>query len=185
MTHYLTAISAAILFYFFSVTIHAADDAEMSAWQEALSVGDVGSFEQFLEQYPESEFSGDAKALLASIQPDNEPVPESVSDEAPSEAGMEQSMFEQPIAEDVLSDSPRSIKQLSEGTPQFPPVDGLPEEYWKGEVCSNCHAWDEANLCVQGEYFVSRDQAAIDRIEHPYGGFFKQALKLWAAGGCE
>jgi len=52
-------------------------------------------------------------------------------------------------------------------------------------VCSNRHNWEKANLCSQGEYFAQRDQAAIERIQHPYGGFFKSAIKYWTANGCE
>ena len=97
------------------------------------------------------------------------------------EAPVEPIKFGEPLSTDP-SDKPRSLQQLADGSPLFPPIADLPAEYWDGKNCSNCHAWKKDNLCEQAQFLANRD--ANERIQHPYGGFFKDALKQWAAGGC-
>ena len=153
--------------------------AELGLWQQALSTG---------ERYPDSDYAEDARGLLATLGavPDDSAT---VAVEEPSSQNrsLDDSAtpgFEQPIADDAQSDKPRSIKELAEGTPLFSPVEGLPKEYWEGEVCSNCHNWDKASLCTQGEFYTGQERDSSARIQHPYGGFFKKALEQWAADGC-
>jgi hypothetical protein len=67
----------------------------------------------------------------------------------------------------------------------FPPVEGLPESYWKDQQCSNCHDWQRANLCVQANTYLSDVGSENLTKQHPYGGTFKQNLRSWARGGCE
>ena len=78
----------------------------------------------------------------------------------------------------------QSIGDLINGSPLFPPFEGLEESYWREQTCSNCHSWDKPELCKQGEFYIGADEAAVSRIRHPYGGFFKSALKVWAASAC-
>lgn len=186
MTRFVKTVVTSIFIGTVSLALMAAespDAAEINAWEAALQSGEVATLQQFVAQYPDSVFSSEAQDLLTSLQPEGTAEPESAATR--SLEGVPLSLFEQPLVEDVFADEPRSIKQLSEATPLFAPVEGLPVEYWQEEVCSNCHSWDKANLCVQGQYFAQRDQAALNRIQHPYGGFFKAALKRWAAGGCQ
>jgi len=74
---------------------------------------------------------------------------------------------------------------LIEGTPLFPPVEGLPESFWKEQECSNCHEWEAANLCTQANSYLSEAGSVNLEKQHPYGGTFKVSLRNWAAGGCE
>ena len=79
----------------------------------------------------------------------------------------------------------KSIADLILGSPLFPPVEGIPEEYWKDKQCSNCHQWTREALCTQAHtYLALNTQRAISK-QHPFGGTFKQNLKTWASGGCE
>ena len=118
---------------------------------------------------------------------DNTNAPTVTQPEVPTPAPEENTriVYDLPLTTDLQSDAPRSIKQLSQSSPIFPPVEGLPDEYWKEQDCSNCHEWSQANLCKQGNFYVSNEDTALDRIAHPYGGFFKRALKLWAQSDCQ
>lgn len=92
--------------------------------------------------------------------------------------------FDEPLSNDVQSSTPRSIRQLAEATPLFPPVAGLSEEYWAQKSCSNCHNWTRENLCTQAEFYRDHDITTLSRTPHPFGGLFKNALKTWVLGGC-
>ena len=92
-------------------------------------------------------------------------------------------LFGQPLSNDTNTPA-RSIKQLADASPDFPPIEGLDESAWKDQNCSNCHTWERENLCTQGEFYVAKDDSALSRIDHPYGGLLKTALKQWAAQGC-
>jgi len=49
------------------------------------------------------------------------------NDEAAQAAnGSEIPLYEQPVKGDVYAAQPRSIRELAEGTPLFPPVESLP-----------------------------------------------------------
>jgi hypothetical protein len=99
----------------------------------------------------------------------------------------------EPAASDILTfDHPvpygsppvrgKTLKQLIEGKPLFPPLEGLPENLWK-KTCSSCHQWNAELLCEQGGSYLSK-AAEIFRHQHPYGGPYKLALMRWAKTGC-
>jgi hypothetical protein len=78
----------------------------------------------------------------------------------------------------------RSIAQIIEGSPQYPPIEGLPDEVWKGKHCMDCHQWNKERLCEQGQtYLTATGSFALDK-QHPIDGF-KQVLREWAASGCQ
>ncbi len=79
----------------------------------------------------------------------------------------------------------KSIEDLVKMSPLFPPIEGIPEELWKGQTCSNCHQWTKEALCTQGTTYVqATDDKAVSK-PHPYGGGFKLNLRAWADGGCK
>ncbi len=78
-----------------------------------------------------------------------------------------------------------SARELSVAEPLFPPVEGLPDEYWKNQHCSNCHEWTRERICTQANTYLSLNmQRSLDKA-HPFGGVLKRSLKAWAAGGCQ
>lgn len=79
----------------------------------------------------------------------------------------------------------KSLEQLIAGSPLFAPVEGLPEEYWKEQTCKNCHEWQQANLCEQANFYLTEKGAASLTKQHPYGGSFKENLRVWAVGDCQ
>ena len=77
------------------------------------------------------------------------------------------------------------LEELIQSSPLFPPVEGLPEEYWKEQECSNCHEWEQANLCTQANSYLSDRGGENLTKRHPFGGAFKLNLRNWAQSGCE
>jgi len=94
-------------------------------------------------------------------------------------------LFNTPLMGDTESLSPRSISELINAEPTYAHIEGLASNVWAGKNCSDCHNWTRENLCAQGQLYISNKDLRIDEIRHPYGGFFKQALKQWAAGQCQ
>ena len=93
--------------------------------------------------------------------------------------------FGQPLATGARGIAGKSIAELIKGSPLYPPVEGLPESYWKAEACTNCHQWSQANLCDQATYYTTDTGTGNQEKQHPYGGSFKQNLRVWAQGGCK
>ena len=79
----------------------------------------------------------------------------------------------------------QTIENVIAGSPAFPPFEGLPEELWKGQTCSNCHEWTKEALCTQGKTYISAANADALTKQHPFGGGFKIHLRDWADTGCQ
>jgi uncharacterized caspase-like protein len=173
---------------------------ELDMINAAQSSANVADYEEYLKVFPTGTFVDLAKAeiesLLASTSTDG-PVtaeylelkePEPAAESAPeTEIATDRSILsiDTPLPESAqLTGEAQSISQLVKGSPVYPPFEGLEEDYWKNEKCSNCHTWDKPSLCKQGEFYVGLPDEVLDRIKHPYGGFFKSALKVWAASKC-
>jgi len=75
-----------------------------------------------------------------------------------------------------------SLEELVRGVPEYPPIDGLPEEVWR-KTCNNCHQWNQQSLCVQAKLYA-QDPTMAFRKQHPYGGPEKLAMMKWARQGC-
>jgi uncharacterized caspase-like protein len=91
--------------------------------------------------------------------------------------------FDMPI---VFGDSRidgKSIEELLQGKPLFPPIEGLDKSVWE-YTCSNCHQWTKARLCEQAQNYDKID-VSIMRLEHPLGNRFKVALANWAHNDCK
>ena len=120
----------------------------------------------------------------------NEGIPTQIQDnpawavnkELPDTQG--QINFESQLAGDVLSTNPRSISELIETYPIYPHELDLDISVWGKKKCSNCHNFTPDSLCKQGQIYVAGDEALVTRLKHPYGGFFKKALKEWAIAEC-
>lgn len=78
-----------------------------------------------------------------------------------------------------------SIAEIVQLAPMFPPIEGIPEELWKDQTCSNCHEWTQAALCSQGTTYTKNNNVRALSKAHPFGGVFKQGLRDWAAAKCK
>ena len=90
--------------------------------------------------------------------------------------------FEQPIPFGPYPLNGRTLKQLIDSVPMFPPIEGIDESLWK-KNCTGCHQWNQARLCEQAKTYVETPRNAL-RVPHPFGGTLKIALMRWAKSGC-
>jgi hypothetical protein len=90
--------------------------------------------------------------------------------------------FDQPVPFGPFPVNGQTLKKLAKSIPMFPPIEGLDEALWK-KNCSNCHKWDKARLCQQGNTYEKVARYVL-RHQHPFGGAYKIALMRWAKSGC-
>jgi hypothetical protein len=90
--------------------------------------------------------------------------------------------FDQPVPYGAPPVRGKTLKELVEGKPIFPPIEGLPKNLWQ-KSCASCHKWDAKTLCEQGGSYLTK-AAEVFRHQHPYGGPYKLALMRWAKTGC-
>ena len=166
----------------------------------------AGRLQGLFKEFPAGVFASLAEAEIANLRaksataaaapaPAPEPVPEMEAEVAPrpsrslrrsTPVGAEGPItFLSPLTRGAKNLEGRTIAEIIEGSPLFPPVEGLPDEYWKDAKCSNCHDWTKEALCDQGQTYLSlKGQSALGK-EHPLGGSFKATLREWAGGGCQ
>jgi hypothetical protein len=167
-------------------TAAAQEISDVDAWEAAKESATSTEVFAFIEKYPNSEFAKEAKSYMIDLLwvelAAN--APESVPDNAIKQPATA-IVFNVPLTEGTPDVLGKSLEELIAGTPLYPPVEGLPEEYWKTQECSNCHQWEKANLCTQANSYLSDAGAANLTKPHPYGGTFKLNLRDWAQNGCE
>lgn len=142
--------------------------------ERARGSGAVEDYEAYLTAFPDGVFSEFAKMEIATLTP----TPE----ETPTEAGPP--TFSSIISEGEAPVLGASISKLIEGSPLHAPIEGLPDEVWKGKTCSECHDWTQEALCDQGAFYANKDPERMSSQLHPYGGDFKRAVKAWFDAGC-
>ncbi len=155
----------------------------------------VGSYQAYLQSFPDGVFAEFVTTELAALEkktnldPDGEGVPpkvetaEAAATPQPVEPASTVS-FTQALLSEVPEVAGRSIADLIKSSPIFPPIDGLPEAYWKGQDCSNCHQWTQETICTQANTYLSQNAERSLNKQHPFGGALKLNLKTWASGGC-
>lgn len=167
---------------------------EVAAFEAAQAVGSIEGWRGFLTAFPNGTFAEIASTEIAAIESktnlDPDGLDQTAALAAPKTDPVQAPKPDQPITFDMAIVAPDSvanglsIADLIVAKPEYPPVEGLPESYWKNSECSSCHQWDRASLCEQGTFYV-KDQTRSLRKEHPFGGAFKRQLKGWAALGCK
>ncbi len=91
--------------------------------------------------------------------------------------------FSQPVPFGPYPVNGRSLKELAESTPLFPPIEGIEKSLWK-KKCTTCHKWNQQRLCEQGGTYAKTARYAL-RHQHPFGGSYKTALMRWSKSGCK
>jgi hypothetical protein len=168
--------------------------AEQKMFEAAQADPSIASYQAYLQTYPDGVFAEFASQELAALRPSTNSVGESATArvkaaddpaKSASDAVPDSVTFTQALLSDVPEVSGQSIAQLIQSSPIFPPIEGLPEAYWKGQKCSNCHEWTAERICTQANTYLTLNmQRSLDK-KHPFGGVLKQTLKIWAAGGCK
>jgi len=174
--------------------------SEKDLIEVARSSGKKEDYEAYLEVYPTGVYSELARFELEIIEKkmaSTDPISENPTPAAPTEStpvataapaapsgANEAISFLNPLGSFAGDFAGQSLSQLITGSPLFPPVEGLPPEYWKDQKCSSCHQWTQEALCTQARtYLKESGTRALDK-QHPYGGFFKNSLKSWAGDDC-
>lgn len=92
--------------------------------------------------------------------------------------------FDKPIHFGDPAIDNKSIAELIDGKPLFPPIEGLDKSIWADRHCSGCHQWTQQRLCEQAQTYDKIDVSVL-RLKHPLGVRFKVALGKWADNGCK
>lgn len=189
-------------FYFVAPVSSPDEDA---LWEAVRTSDDPLEIQMFLESYPTSARRAEAEALILAAQ-ERAAAEAAATEAAATEAAappevaadvpgqMPQAMqaaiaaaevaFQTPIADGTPEITGKTIEELIASTPLYPPIEGLPDEAWKDQKCSNCHQWEKANLCEQGVFYVNAPDFAAAETQHPLGGAFTLTLRRWAELGC-
>jgi hypothetical protein len=174
---------------------------EIELIQKAQISGTLEAYEAYSAEFPDGVFASLAVAEIDALKKKaattvTAAAPAPAAPEPPQEtqvaaavplpgADGETITFLTPLTRGAKPVAGRTIAEIIEGSPLYPPVEGLPESYWKDQKCSNCHKWTQARLCEQGNTYLSlKGQIALGK-DHPLGGSFKQTLREWAASGCK
>lgn len=168
---------------------------EQALFEAAQANPSEDAYTAYLDAFPQGVFAEFASQELVALKQKNgtDPIGEGVTQPvAPVVAAPAPELvvpsgpvtFKSALASDSPSISGRSIEDLIAMSPLYPPIEGLPEEYWKDKTCSNCHQWTQDRLCTQAEAYLSVNmERSLDK-KHPFGGALKQNLKAWASAGC-
>jgi hypothetical protein len=155
---------------------------EEAAFQAAQAEPSVETWEQFIAEHPDSVFRELAEIELAALVEKSGTDP--VANPPPDQADFGDIFFDRPIAAGGPEVEGRSLAEIIEGSPLFPPIEGLPDEVWKGKHCSDCHEWTQAAMCDQGKFYGTSGDPLLLGPVHPLGGQLQRVLKAWAEQGC-
>ncbi len=171
-----------------------APDVEIELMELARSSGKLGDYEAYLDAFPTGIFAELVKIEIAALKanasedPDG-PAPKAEPVIEAAESNQEEEpvvvLFDVPIAQGIPEIVGKTIMQVTELSPIFPPIEGLPEPLWKTEKCSSCHQWTRHDLCEQAKFYLTQNTSRSTSQSHPFGGSFKRNLKHWAGGGCK
>lgn len=171
-----TTIAIFLFFAALSLTpaLAEASPEETAAWESAKKTGDPRLLIEFLNAYPESDYSMEALQQVTVL----------INGMNAARAALEQNppRFSTPMRGITDELDGRSIESLLKVQPTYPPILGLPNNLWKNRACSSCHKWKRDNLCRQAQTYQGRDKPDFP---HPHGPQFHVVLKVWGETGCQ
>ena len=162
---------------------------------KAQQSGAAEDYEAYLEAYPDGAYAELAEfelgviaeraaaAATPSVAPQEPETPAATTE--PSDVLPATVAFDAPLGAGGPGIEERSLAELILGTPLFAPIDGIPDEVWKGKSCSDCHQWTRDALCAQAETYLADNATRSLAKSHPYGGVFKGSMRIWASDGCQ
>lgn len=149
-----------------------------AAYQRIAALEIVGSKEPAVKAEPDQTQSDPPKPQPSDT---GQTATQEPADPVPPAAPIE---FSTPLTSGGPDLEGKTLEQLIEGSPLFPPIVGLPEQLWKGKTCSTCHQWTRSELCDQGKRYLPESGQAALLKQHPYGGAVKRHMKAWAENDC-
>lgn len=170
-------------------------ETEVEMLERARVSGLKDDYLAYLEAYPDGTFKElvrieidglEAKeAEAAASQVAAAPAVEALAEARPAQPRLEPMFFNQPLTEGPPEIVGKTIPEITELSPLFPPIEGLPDEAWKERPCSTCHKWTRDALCTQATTYLKENGARALSKEHPFGGSLKRNLRLWAENDCK
>lgn len=157
---------------------------ETELFEQARATGLLADYVAYLAEFPEGNFAEVVKFEIEWGFAPGEVAAAMAKANVATVAPQTEVTFTTPLAVGPEGVKGRSIEQLLLGSPQFPPIEGIPQELWKDQKCTNCHKWTSTALCEQGATYLETNATAALEKPHPYGLDFKLALRAYAAGGC-
>jgi hypothetical protein len=161
------------------------DAPDETLWNTVRNSGDPAQLQSYLTAFPNGAHRAEAEAALAALAAGQGGTTAGNGGGTTAPQGSMLVTFSGPIQSGEPQIVGKSIEQLIAGGPLFPPFEGIPDELWKGQHCTNCHQWNRDRLCEQAQFYLQGDAARSLEKPHPLGLSFKQVLKAWAAGGCQ
>lgn len=169
-------------------------EREIELIERAQKTGEAVDYRAYLREFPEGVFAELAKIELGPMDERGDPnqaasnpavaAPQpNVSSPVPSGDSVSVG-WDVPLAGFTPEVNGRTLAQIVEGSPLYAPIAGLPDELWKDQSCSNCHAWNQERLCEQGQVYLGTLAEQSLAKQHPMGGGLKEAMQAWAAWDC-
>ena len=170
---------------------------EQALFEAAQANPTVGAYEKYLEAFPHGTFAEFASQEIEALStktgtdPVAEGIPEDVVEDVEVSSLTRSAEPPQELRYDLPLVAPGSVidgvplSEITTLSPEFPPVEGLPEEFWAEVTCASCHQWNQERLCAQSNvYLTLSGQKSLEKL-HPFSGVLKRNLRAWAAGGCQ
>jgi len=174
-------------------------ETEVQMLEKARVSGLKEDYQSYLDAYPDGTFKELVRIEIAGLEgketqaatsrvaaaPAPAPAPEGLLEPASAQPRLDPMFFNQPLTEGPSEIVGKTILEIIELSPLFPPIDGLPDAAWKNRSCSTCHKWTRDTLCTQAATYIKEGGARALRKEHPFGGSLKRHLRLWAENDCK
>ena len=177
-------------------------DDEIEAWELVSAQPTKQGLSAFVNKFPSTVYLDEVLNLYPSAK--NGPIPTQSASATQTDADEEPEPTSSASVSVAVTASEGNILEFRDGLllnastqqqlsilevlnlpPQYgPPIEGLPDEIWQNGTCYSCHSWDQARLCEHGTLLASFSSEALRRIEHPFGGAFKEYLVGWSKDGC-
>jgi hypothetical protein len=107
--------------------------------------GDAALICQYRENFPNSQYDLDALVILAAL------ISQIDTGDALASGAV---MFSGSQSGFGSSLEKFSVSMQLKVSPDFSPIENLPEEYWKDKTCSTCNEWTQASLCTQATSYT-------------------------------
>ncbi|MCR8827341.1 caspase family protein [Pseudosulfitobacter koreensis] len=164
-------------------------ETEVQMLERARVSGLKADYQAYLDAYPDGTFKELVRIEIAGLEAKETEALVAVV-EAPTQAEPVQPLPEPFFFSLPLRDGPpeivgKTILEITELSPLYPPIEGLPDAAWKNMPCSTCHQWTRDALCTQATTYLKDSGARALSKEHPFGGGLKRNLRLWAQNDCQ
>ena len=174
-------ILASVMSMTASASLAGASEIEEQFWEFATSSGSIESLEAFMVNYPDSPRNAEAEEMIAGLQDDERR--RKLEKLIFARVGMV--TYDEPMNFGNDGTIGVSLANIVTTSPMFPPIEGLPDEVWKGKICSNCHQWSREALCTQAKTYITKKPVKYQEKQHPFGGMLKINMRNWALGDCQ